>query len=73
MLVFRSSKLRAFIDGNGNVRVWGAATDLDPLDATGRVNNDLHNTDSRIKRFARQELLKVEREHVGVVHHGAED
>ena len=36
------------------------------------MNRDLQNTDSAIQRLARQHLLDIEREEVGVVHHRRE-
>jgi hypothetical protein len=69
VLVFRSGKLSAIVDGQAYIRVWRSTTNLRAFDSTGRLDCHQKNADCCIQRFTRKHLLEIEGENVGVVHH----
>jgi len=65
-------ELCAVIDGDGNVWIRGATTNLLTFDAARRNDGDLENTNSSVQGCARKQLLEIECEDVRIVHHGLE-
>ena len=68
-LVLGTSEFTAVVDLQTDVWIWGSATNLCSLDSTGRVNDNLDDTNSGVEWFTREHLFQIQAEDVGVVHH----
>ena len=84
ILMYNRSDLRALlwmcplqdltvVDTEGDIRVRSTSTEFDSLDTSRSHNSDLEKSNGCVQRCARQELLEIQGEDVGFVHHGSKN
>ena len=72
-LPLRLCNLGALVDAETDEGVGTTAAKLQVLEVVHALDSDREHADGIIDRLARERLLEVEQEDVGVVHHRAED
>ena len=72
-LPLRLRELGALVDAEADEGVGTASAELRAFEVARALDRDLEHADGRVDGLAREHLLEVEREDVGVVHHRAED
>lgn len=73
LLVMSLAEGFAVIDTDLDVWVGGPSTKLDTLYTARGTDLNMDDTDSRVERCAREHLLKIKGEYIGLIHHGLQD